>query len=590
MRKLIDEMPTAASLGAALRQAGGEFVQRANRAQLLAAKCGRGLFLPLGVALGIGGGMLLLIAVAFGNNPASVVACGLLVLGILAAVWFRPGLLLGLIRTLSGELSNHLQRFGEAVSENRVAEEARLAQLINDWIRDNLAAGRRLDDIAGELSQAGAEMGRRQEETRAEMTEMERREKEALARSDTEKKALGASAGRWLSRLLPGPARRATQRAMAAMEAHGRIAEELGLLRAQLLFLEHARAALSEARERLVKEVLHPLAALRDRTASELQEIESGEREGSRLVTFRPTLDQLRPAITQAIGRRFELICQSLAHRDGQCATTTLEEVVGGIVCSAGVVPQSFGAYLSGCNGDAEAIMERIGSEAKGFSVCERTPGRSPCEFWYCLVAEGANSPAFAPVKGRSQGLPVRGINHTDPCDLIVADLERFVPAAEMVEFVHGARAFEKAARAVQAAIVFVCEQEETILRYAPERAVDPERGKRLLFFCLIWQEIQRTGSEEYRCPQASGRAELIGKGWEAAANRILTDKGLADLLEGRLQRLRHTEGETAAAARLGSALEHAEEFVPSGALSQFRLLVGEELKRLAPAQTAAMK
>jgi hypothetical protein len=205
-------------------------------------------------------------------------------------------------------------------------------------------------------------------------------------------------------------------------------------------------------------------------------------------------------------------------------------------------------------------------------------------------VTDGANSSAFNPVKGRSHGVPVRAINHTDPCDLIVADIEKFVPGAETVEFVHAALAFENAPKSVQSAIVFVSANDDTILHYTPERAVDPDRGFRLLFLGLIWQELIRTGSEEYRYTTAARKPVFIAKGWEEAANQILTDKKLTEHIGARVQRQRDTEGETAAVVRLTNAFEHAGDFVPSAAVSKFRIIVSEELKRFTPTPTVAAK
>jgi hypothetical protein len=224
--------------------------------------------------------------------------------------------------------------------------------------------------------------------------------------------------------------------------------------------------------------------------------------------------------------------------------------------------------------------LDSIDAESKGYSVIDVTPGRSRHEFRYCLTAGGSNSPAFEPVRARSQGISVRGVNHADTSDLIVANLEKFVPASEQTEFTHAAEAFDRASREAQSAIIYITKDDDVIRLYKPEQCVDRDRGFTLLFMGLVWNEITRTGSEQYQYLSSTGENIIFSKGWKEAAVQLQTDKKVGDTIEERINRRCESEGQAATELRFKAAFDQPAQWVPSTAVPKFREILGSKLTK----------
>ncbi len=558
-----------------------DFAQRSNRAHGLLARAGRWQFLPLAVILATVAIALLIVA-AFASGGGIVItllAGAFLFLAILAAIWFKPALLANSVRHFEDAASDHLKLREAGVSGKCEDEQKRLNDTISAWIQESIANGATLNQIVNDLNECVVEVEQSKEALAAEIEATSQQERISLEKSRIEKSALHAAAARWSSRLFSGITRKPARRAVSAIEAQTSLTEKMTTLRAAFNMIEYAHQALTEAKSHFSDELLHPLLRLKDVTTAEIRALELEEKSGCPLLSLKPSIAELRSPVQAAVQMRVSQIRQGLVRRrNSESADEAMRRGVADVIGESAVVPQTIAEYWSQCNGESTVILDNIDAESKAYSVVDATPGRIHVLIRYCLADGGAGSPAFEPVRGRSQGISVRGIDHQDSSDLIVATLEKFVPASEQTEFRHAAKAFDQAPKDVQSAIIYICKEDNVIRHYTPEQCADRERGLRLLFFGQLWNEIGRTGSEEYRYTTTTGEQVLISKGWEASALQIQTDKTLADHLEARINRCQETEGEAATKARLQKAFESPGDWVPTAAVSKFREIIAAEL------------
>ncbi|MCI0538209.1 MAG: hypothetical protein L0Z50_23630 [Verrucomicrobiales bacterium] len=582
MKNPIQHITNRDSLVAAFNNSGThDFAQRTNRAHTSAGTAGRGQLRLLAILCALIAVLLMAMTVISSASTTliGISAIAFVVLAVIAAVWFKPDLLVAAVRNFESAANDHLRLCEERIATKSADEQLQIDQAIANGIRDGLATGVSLTQIVTNLNDSIRETESWKEHLAAEIGALGQQERLAEERLRIEKSALHAAAARWSGKILARVSRKPARRAVSAIEAQTSVTERLTILRAALEIIEYGRAALVQARSRFASEIVEPLVRLRDKTKAEIQVFELQEKSGFPLVNLKPSISELRSPVETAVRTRISHVRQCLVERaQGDSADEVAQRSVADVINAAAVIPRTFGEYWSKCNGQVSLILDNVDAESKGFNVIDAGPGRTRHEIRYCLAAEGSSSPPFEPIRARSQGISVRAVTHADQSDLIVATLEKFVPGNEETEFKYAAKAFDAASKDVQDTIVYVCDT-NVIRHYTPEQAGDAERGYRLLFLGLLWNQINRTRSEDYRYTNDTAKQVLIAKGWEESARQLQTDKALADHIGARIARCREADGESATESKLKEAFENAGNLVPAAAVSKFREIIREETR-----------